>query len=436
MGDTSRSQTISTKLRKIADQAADYPDMRFSTLAHHIDADLLFEAYRLTRKNRAAGVDKVTTGAYEVSLGENLKDLHERLRTGRYQAQPVRRVYIDKEDGKKRPIGIPSLEDKIVQRAVVMLLTPIYEGMFQDFSFGFRPGRSQHQALSIISESCWRLKAGWIVDADVSGFFDNMDHGVLRDFIRRRVHDGGILRLIGKWLNAGVMEEAKYAETKDGVPQGGVVSPLLSNIFLHYVLDEWFVRDVLPRMKGRCFMVRFADDFVIGCEREEDARRIMEVLPKRFNRYGLSVHPEKTKLVDFTRPARNTRKGKGNGTFDFLGFTHYWARSRRGNWVIKRKTVRKRRNRFVKAMWDWCRSNRHLPVPVQHKKLCQKLRGYYQYHGIRFNYETLGLVNYLARRAWRHWLNRRSRKGPMNWATYVKFLAIYPLPKPRIFHSI
>ena len=436
MGDTSRSQTISTKLRKIADQAADYPDMRFSTLAHHIDADLLFEAYRLTRKNRAAGVDKVTTGAYEVSLEENLKDLHERLRTGRYQAQPVRRVHIDKEDGKKRPIGIPSLEDKIVQRAVVMLLTPIYEGMFQDFSFGFRPGRSQHQALSIISESCWRLKAGWIVDADVSGFFDNMDHGVLRDFIRRRVNDGGILRLIGKWLNAGVMEEAKYAETKDGVPQGGVVSPLLSNIFLHYVLDEWFVRDVLPRMKGRCFMVRFADDFVIGCEREEDARRIMEVLPKRFNRYGLSVHPEKTKLVDFTRPARNTRKGKGNGTFDFLGFTHYWARSRRGNWVIKRKTVRKRRNRFVKAIWDWCRSNRHLPVPVQHKKLCQKLRGYYQYHGIRFNYETLGLVNFLARRTWRHWLNRRSRKGPMNWATYVKFLAIYPLPKPRIFHSI
>lgn len=436
MGDTSRSQTISTKLRKIADQAADYPDMRFSTLAHHIDVDLLFEAYRLTRKNRAAGVDKVTTAAYEVSLEVNLKDLHERLRTGRYQAQPVRRVYIDKEDGKKRPIGIPSLEDKIVQRAVVMLLTPIYEGMFQDFSFGFRPGRNQHQALSIISESCWRLKAGWIVDADVSGFFDNMDHGVLMDFIRRRVNDGGILRLIGKWLNAGVMEEAKYAETKDGVPQGGVVSPLLSNIFLHYVLDEWFVRDVLPRMKGRCFIVRFADDFVIGCEREEDARRIMEVLPKRFNRYGLSVHPEKTKLVDFTRPARNTRKGKGNGTFDFLGFTHYWARSRRGNWVIKRKTVRKRRNRFVKAIWDWCRSNRHLPVPVQHKKLCQKLRGYYQYHGVRFNYETLGLVNFLARRTWRHWLNRRSRKGPMNWATYVKFLAIYPLPKPRILHSI
>lgn len=436
MGDTSRSQTISTKLRKIADQAADYPDMRFSTLAHHIDVDLLFEAYRLTRKNRAAGVDKVTTAAYEVSLEVNLKDLHERLRTGRYQAQPVRRVYIDKEDGKKRPIGIPSLEDKIVQRAVVMLLTPIYEGMFQDFSFGFRPGRNQHQALSIISESCWRLKAGWIVDADVSGFFDNMDHGVLMDFIRRRVNDGGILRLIGKWLNAGVMEEAKYAETKDGVPQGGVVSPLLSNIFLHYVLDEWFVRDVLPRMKGRCFIVRFADDFVIGCEREEDARRIMEVLPKRFNRYGLSVHPEKTKLVDFTRPARNTRKGKGNGTFDFLGFTHYWARSRRGNWVIKRKTVRKRRNRFVKAIWDWCRSNRHLPVPVQHKKLCQKLRGYYQYHGVRFNYETLGLVNFLARRTWRHWLNRRSRKGPMNWATYVKFLAIYPLPKPRIHHSI
>lgn len=436
MGDTSRSQTISTKLRKIADQAADYPDMRFSTLAHHIDADLLFEAYRLTRKNGAAGVDKVTTAAYEVSLEENLKDLHERLRTGRYQAQPVKRVYIDKEDGKKRPIGIPSLEDKIVQRSVVMLLTPIYEGMFHDFSFGFRPGRNPHQALGIISESCWRLKAGWIVDADVSGFFDNMDHGVLRDFIRRRVNDGGILRLIGKWLNAGVMEEGICAQTEKGVPQGGVVSPLLSNIFLHYVLDEWFVRDVLPRMKGRCFMVRFADDFVIGCEREEDARLIMEVLPKRFNRYGLSVHPEKTKLVDFTRPARNTRKGKGNGTFDFLGFTHYWAKSRRGNWVIKRKTVRKRRNRFVKAIWDWCRSNRHLPVPVQHKKLCQKLRGYYQYHGIRFNYETLGLVNFLAGRAWRHWLNRRSRKGPMNWATYFKFLAKYPLPKPRILHGI
>lgn len=424
------------KLRKIAEQAATYPDMQFSTLAHHIDVTLLWEAFRLTRKDGAAGVDEITATTYANSLEENLKNLHERLKTGKYRAEPVKRVYIDKEDGRKRPIGIPALEDKIVQRAVVMLLTPIHETMFHDFSYGFRPGRNPHQALHAMREACWNLGVGWIVDADVSGFFDNMDHGRLREFLRLKVTDGGIHRLIGKWLNAGVMEEGKRVATEKGVPQGGVISPLLSNIFLHYVLDEWFVRDVCPRMRGRCFIVRFADDFVIGCEREDDARRIMAVLPKRFQRFGLSIHPEKTKLVDFRRPYRNTEEGKGNGTFDFLGFTHYWARSQRGNWVIKRKTARKRLTRFLKAMWEWCRKNRHMPIPEQHRTLCQKLRGYYQYHAVRFNYPALGLVAHLVKRAWKYWLNRRSHKGTMNWETYLKFMTKYPLPKPRILHGI
>jgi len=237
----------------------------------------------------------VTARKYAENLEENLSDLHERLRSGRYIAPPVERAWID-EGNKKRGIGKPTFEDKIVQRAVVMLLGAIYEQDFHGFSHGFREGHSQHQALHELREQCVNMNVGWILDADVSGFFDNLDRGLLREFIKRRVNDGGVLRLIGKWLNAGVLEGEILTYAEKGTPQGGVVSPMLSNIFLHYVLDEWFVRDVQPRMKGRCFLLRFADDFIIGCELDEDARRIMEVLPKRFDRFGLAIHPEKTTL--------------------------------------------------------------------------------------------------------------------------------------------
>ena len=435
MGDTSRSQTISTKLQKIAEQAISHREMVFTTLAHLIDVDFLREAYNRTRKTAGAGVDGVTAAEYGANLEENLLDLHERMRSGRYIAPPVKRTWLDKDGPSKRPIGEPTFEDKIAQRAEVMLLGAIYEQDFHDFSHGFREGHSQHQALQQLWQQCTRMNINWIVDADVSGFFDNLDHSWLRRIIEQRVKDGGILRLIGKWLNAGVFEGQEVTYPEKGTPQGAVISPLLSNIFLHHVLDDWFVREVQPRLKGRCFLIRFADDFVIGCKWEADARRVMEVLPKRFGRFGLTIHPEKTVLTRFSRPKGGGNSTKGRGTFDFLGFTHYWGKSRRGKWVIKRKTKKKSLRRFLKALWVWLRRNRHLALKEQHKMLSIKLRGHYQYYGVIGNIRLLGKVVHQARRYWRYWLSRRSHKGNINWGKYAdSILNKYALPEPMIYH--
>jgi len=433
MGDTLRSQTISTELQQIAQQAADYPDSIFTTLAHRIDILFLREAYRRTRKKGAPGVDKITAKEYAENLEENLSDLYTRLKEGRYSAPPVMRVWIKKEDGKERPIGIPAFEDKIVQRAVEMLLSSIYEQMFYDFSMGFRKGRSQHQAIHNLREYCRRLNINWIISADITGLFDNINHNLLKDLIRLKVNDGRILRLIGKWLNAGVMEDDRTTYPDKGTPQGGAVSPILSNIFLHYVLDDWFAKAVAPRMKGRCFIIRFADDFIIGCEKETDVHRIMEVLPKRFESYGLNLHPKKTILIPFSKPPASVRKDKVNGNFDFLGFTFYWAKSLKGYWIIKKKTAGKRLNRFMKMLWQWCKAYRHDPIKEQYAILCSKLRGFYQYYGVRSNFKALEVVFEYAEKAWRRWLSRRSHKGTVLFDDLRKD---FPFPKPRIVHNI
>jgi group II intron reverse transcriptase/maturase len=425
------------KLQRIAEQAQRYPAMVFNNVFHLIDRDFLLEAYRRTRKSSAPGVDQVTAQQYADTLDANLQDLHVRLRDNRYVASPVARVWIEKEGGKKRPIGKPCFEDKIVQRAVVMILEAIFEHDFHVFSHGFRHGHSPHQALHELREHCRTLHINWIVDADVSGFFDTIDHDLLRKSITQRVTDGGILRLIGKWLKAGVLEAGTLTYPEKGTPQGGVASPMLANILLHQVVDEWFVKDVQPRMKGRCFLTRFADDFIIGFALEADARRVMEVLPKRFSRFKLTIHPEKTVLVEFTKPPSHERAAHGKGTFDFLGFTHYWAKTRRGYWVIKRKTVGKRLRRFMKAIWTWCRENRHEPMQEQYRMLGAKLRGYYQYYGIRGNFKMLEVVFEHTERAWRYWLSRRSHKGHIRWQKFVASLReTFPLPQPRIIHNI
>jgi len=409
--------------------------MVFTTLVHLIDVDFLREAFHRTNQKGAPGIDRMTAKKYAENLEENLQDLYERLRSGRYRATPVERVWLDKEDGSKRPIGKPVLEDKITQRAVAMLLEAVYEQDFYDFSYGFRPGRSPHQALHELRERCMGMNIGWIVDLDVCGFFDNLEHGQLREVLKQRVNDGGIIRLIGKWLKAGVIEGESLNYPEKGTPQGGVISPILANVFLHHVLDDWFEHEVKPRMRGRVFLIRFADDAVIGCELEYDAHRIMEVLPKRFGRYGLTVHPKKTKLVRFKRPGRR-EDGKENETFDFLGFTHYWSKSCKGYWVVKRETSRKRVRRAIKAFWQWCRQNRHLPITEQHQTLCRKLRGYYQYYAIRGNYRRLEEVLWQVARAWRYWLSRRSRKSAISWEEFEKLRKVFPLPKPRIIHAI
>ncbi len=406
-GDTLRSPTVTPKLQRLAAQAAHDPDRVFTTLAHLIDTDFLREAYRQTSKSSAAGIDGVTAQQYAEHLEENLRDLHERLRSGRYQAAPVERVWIEKDDGGQRPIGKPTFEDKIVQRAVAMLLEAIYEQDFYDGSYGFRPGRSPHDALQELRERCMTEGIGWIVDADVSGYFDSIDRTRLREVLRHRVNDGRIMRLIGKWLRAGVWEEGVLNHPETGVVQGGTISPVLANIFLHQVLDEWFEHEVQPRLKGRSFLIRFADDFVIGCELEADARKIMAVLPKRFARYGLTIHPTKTALIAFRKPAGHSGATPRNGTFDFLGFTHYWAISRRGFWVIKRRTARKRFRRTKKSLWRWCRAHRHAPLKDQYHMLCLKLRGHFRYYGIQGNFRLLEEVLRSAEKAWRYWLSRR-----------------------------
>ncbi len=444
-GETLSSPTVYSKLRKIAYQASEYPDRVFTTLAHLIDIEFLQEAYRRTKKSSAPGIDGVTAKEYAEHLDDNLRDLHQRLRSGRYKAPPVERVWLEKPDGGKRPIGKPSFEDKIVQRAVAMLLEQIYEREFHDFSYGFRRGRSPHDALQELREQCYQTNTTWIIDADVSGFFDAIDHQHLRDFFRRRMNDGSIMRLIGKWLHAGVLDEGIHLHPETGTPQGGVISPIAANVFLHYVLDDWFIQEVQPRMQGRVFIIRFADDFIIGCEREEDARRIMAVLPKRFARYGLTIHPQKSKLIAFARPGvRRTAKPdtqdrqspcSGNGTFDFLGFTHYWARSRQGSWVLKRRTARKRVRRTAIAVWQWCRRNRHRPLPEQHTRLKQKLIGHYNYFGLRSNYSQLAAIQRIAERAWFYWLNKRRRHRDYNWDAFRRLLETFPLPRPRIIHN-
>jgi group II intron reverse transcriptase/maturase len=274
----------------------------------------------------------------------------------------------------------------------------------------------------------------WIVNADISGLFDNIDHELLKAAVRRRVNDGGIIRLIGKWLNAGVMEGGTVSYPEVGTPQGGVISPVLSNIFLHYVLDDWFVREVQPKLKGRSFIIRYADDFIIGCQLRSDAEMVMEILSERFEMFSLSLNKEKSKLVLFSRPP--LKNGKGWGTFDFLGFTFYWGKSRKGIWVIKKKTVGKRLIRFVKSVWNWCRDNRHKEIEAQHVKLCQKLWGYYLYFGVRGNYKSIEKVYQRVIKAWRYWLSRRSHKGGIIWEKFGDMLETYPLPKPRIIHDI
>ena len=353
-----------------------------------------------------------------------------------YQAAPVERVWIEKDDGGRRPIGKPVFEDKIVQRAVAMLLEAIYEQDFYDCSYGFRQGRSPHEALHELRERCMREGIGWIVDADVSGYFDSIDRTRLREGLRQRVNDGRVLRLIGKWLRAGVMDAGVLTHPETGVVQGGVISPIRANIFLHDVLDEWCEREVRPRMKGRGFLIRFADDFVIGCELEGDARRIMAVLPKRFARCGLRMHPTKTALIAFRKPEAHQGADQRNGTCDLLGLTHYWSRSRRGFWVIKRRTARKRLCRAKKALWRWCHTNRHAPLKYQYHMLCLKLRGHFRYYGIRGNFRLLEEVRRYAEKAWRYWLSRRSSKSPTHWEKFQKLLETYVLPTPKIVHNI
>ena len=440
MKGTSGPHFVSTRLQQIANLARKSPEMVISTLSHHIDIHFLYEAMKRTRKDGAKGVDGVSSETFMGNYEENLKKLLEGFKSGTYRAPPVRRVHIPKGNGEKtRPIGIPTYEDKILQRAVSMVVSAVYEEEFYDFSYGFRPGKNQEQALQALWETAMKMKGGWILEVDIKGYFDNISHHHLRSFLDQRVSDGVIRRMIDKWLKAGVMEDGLVKSSSVGSPQGGVISPLLSNIYLHKVADEWFVDVVKPRLNGSSAMFRFADDIVMIFGSKQDAVRTHRALNKRMEKYGLALHPEKTKLVRFERPRskffKPSRKEKP-GSFDFLGFTMHWGKSQRGNWVIKRKTAKDRLKRAMRGVDTWCRLNRHLKVKKQHEKLCAKVLGHYGYYGVTGNTKPILSFYQGVMRSWQRWLNRRSQGKHMPWVRFTKLLKQYPLPPPRWPKSI
>jgi group II intron reverse transcriptase/maturase len=441
MNDTQRSELVFTIQQRIAQVARERPQEVFTSLNHYLDVEWLRAAYYRVKPDSAPGIDGQSWADYGKDLEKNLLELLNRVKSGSYVAPPVKRVYIPKGDGKEtRAIGMPTIEDKLLQRAVSMLLEPIYEQDFKYFSYGFRPGRSAHEALACLWSQCMAHRIEWILDVDVRKYFDTLKHATLGELLDLRVRDGVIRRLIGKWLHAGVLDRGQLSYPEEGTPQGGVISPLLANIYLHYVLDCWYLESVKPHMKGRTLLVRFADDFVLGFENQEDAEKVYRVLFRRFEKYGLTLHSEKTRLVAFGQPKDGAGDSGGGGTapgtFDFLGFTHYWGKTRKGSWVIRRQTSRKRLSRSLKAIRQWCRENLHEPLRVQVEALGRKLKGHFGYYGITGNYDALVTYRREVIRIWRKWLARRGDPKGMPWARMKRLLAFFYLPEARVVHSI
>ena len=405
------------------------------SLNHVIDFEWMREAFIRTRKDGATGIDGVTAQDYEANLEANLRDLLERIKSGHYQAPPVRRTYIPKSDGSQRPLGIPAFEDKVAQRAIAMVLEAVYEQDFLSCSYGFRPGRSAHQALNQLSGVITVHRQHWVLDVDIRKYFDSISHSHLREILDQRVTDGVVRRMIDKWLNAGALEAGTLHFATEGTPQGGVISPMLSNIFLHYVLDAWFEGEVKPRLKGKATLVRFADDFVMTFDTYQDAKRVMDVLGKRLGRFGLTLHPDKTHFIDF-RPQRHggTPPDCKAHSFDFLGFTHSWAKSRKGKNVVRQTTAKNRFARSLATVKDWCRTHRHLSSREQHAWLTAVLNGHFAYYGITGNIRQLQDFRYQVVRTWHKWLARRTRGWTFLWNTFNAFLARHPLPAARIVH--
>ncbi len=428
---------MSTELDRISELAKEDAKRQFCSIAHMITFGALYAAFRGLRKKASAGVDGVTYEQYERDVAGNLQTLHERLKDGKYQAQPLRRGYIPKENGKQRPISIPALEDKIVQKAMVEILNAIYEQDFLDCSYGFRPGRGQHQALDEVGRVICTRPTGWVLEIDVTAYFDSIVRDQLMEMIEQRVSDRSVLRLIRKWIQVGVIEEGRLLVSETGTGQGQTISPLLANIYLHHVLDAWFENEVKPRLRGAAHEIRFADDAVLCFQYKRDAQRVMEVLPKRFAKYGLTIHPEKTRLLEFGRYAEENakRRGKKPATFDFLGHTHVCARSRKGKFTVHVRTMKKRFRRGLTAIAEWCQENRHRPVEEQQKTLNAKLRGHYQYYGRPTNYRSIWQFFREVRRIWHKWLSRRTRGNGMTWEKYAAILGKHPLLMPRILHS-
>jgi len=434
---TQRREGVHSALDRVRKAAQRNNAERFSALFHHVTPERLWEAFFSIKKKAAPGIDGVTWAQYEQDLDSNIADLHARLHRGAYRAKPSRRVYIPKSDGRQRPLGIAALEDKIVQRAVVEVLNAIYETDFLGFSYGFRPGRRAHEALDALAVGIYRKKINWILDADIRGYFDAIDHAWMMKFLEHRIADRRVLRLIQKWLTAGVIEGGEWTESLVGSPQGASLSPLLANIYLHYALDLWVQQWRNRSAKGDVIIVRWADDFVIGFQHEEEAGRFLEELRNRLKNFSLELHSEKTRLIRFGRYAKqNAVRHDGRRkpeTFDFLGFTHHCGESRNGKFMVGRTTMRKRLRAKLKGVKENLRKRMHDPIVKQGRWLASVVRGYFQFHAIPGNTRALSALRYQVTRLWFRTLRRRSQKSSLTWERMTT-LADTWLPKARILH--
>ena len=429
----SAGDSVISRLTRITERAKSNAEEQFNNLYSALDVTLLRHAFYKLDPSKAPGIDGQTVKQYEENLESNLEDLASRLHRQSYQPKPSRRVEIAKGNGKTRPLGIACIEDKIVQRALVMILERIYEEDFLPISFGFRPGKSCHDALCLLVEQIATKKVNWISDADIKGFFNNVDHQDLMELLRKRISDPRMLKLIWRYLKAGVMIDDRVEATNEGVPQGAVLSPLLANVYLHYVLDQWFEQEVKPRLRGFAYMVRYADDFICVFEREDEAKRFQAVLVKRLARYKLELAVEKSKLLRFGRFAERDQRqddGQSPGTFDFLGFTHYCGHSRAGKFKLKRKTSGKKLRTKFTELKLWLRHNLTQPIAEVWKTLGSKLRGHYQYYGINDNWPSLIKYQEAVKRLAYRWICRRSQKGRISKKSFSEYLQRNPLPGP------
>ena len=433
---TQSGARVSQGLAGVRRVAQEQPGTKFTALLHHLTVDLLRESFYALKRKAAPGVDGVTWSEYATGLEDRLIDLHSRVHRGAFRAQPSRRVYIQKEDGRQRPLGIAALEDKIVQQAMVTILNEIYEVDFRGFSYGFRPGRSPHQALDALNAGIQRKRVNWILDADIRGFFDNMNHEWTMQFVGHRVADNRVLRLIRKWLKAGVSEDGEWSETKVGTPQGAVASPLLANVYLHYAFDLWAEVWREKVAQGDMIVVRYADDLVVGFEQRTDAERFLKEFQVRLAKFGLEMHPEKTRLIELGRFAQVNRQRRGEGkaeTFTFLGFTHYCGTNSKGHFVVWRRTAAKRMRAKLQAVKQELRRNLHAPVGVVGAWLKRVVEGYYRYHAVPGNMPTLGRFRDRLCRLWWQALHRRSQKRQPGWNRLRPHFERW-IPRPRVLH--
>ncbi|WP_094607257.1 hypothetical protein SPSIL_054150 [Sporomusa silvacetica DSM 10669] len=431
---------METKLTRITDLAKRRPRVKLQTLIHAIDEEALKACHTKLRGDKATGIDEVTKQEYDENLQENIDGLLARMKRQAYKPQPVRRVYIPKADGKKmRPLGIPAYEDKLVQKALNNILTSIYECEFLDCSYGFRPGKSCHDAIKAVGKILETKKISYIVEADIKGFFDNVDHVWMMKFLQERIQDPNLLRLISRFLKAGTMEEGKLYETDKGAPQGGLISPTLSNVYLHYVLDLWFTVKVTKECRGEAYLIRYADDFICFFQYKDEAEAFYGKMIERLRKFNLEIAEEKTKILEFGRFAESNRVKRGSGkpgTFDFLGFTHYCSQSKNGKFRVKRATIKKKLKTKVKEYAEWIWHNMHIPIEKLIKMLNQKLIGHFQYYGITDNSGKISLFRYLIRRKLHSVLNRRSQKKSLTWEKFAKLEERFPLARPKIYVNI